>query len=157
MWSSAMTVEMRNLGNRWRLPFVVLITLVMLMFVAYWGGAAKIDALFFVGVLIIAGILAGFGTLTWWLYLSPLSREQAGQAVFHLKPAVRQAVSLLAVVSVLLFITGGVWDETWHKLYGVGGPVNDFFWPPHKLLYGSMALSAFFACGGMLLLLRGKG
>ncbi len=141
---------------RWLLPVTLAITFVMLLFVAYWGGATRIDALFFLGIAVMSTILVAFGALTWWLYLSPLPAAAVAPRA-TLKPVVRQAVALLAVISGLLFITGGVWDETWHKLYGVGGPVNDFFWPPHKMLYGSMALAAFFAGAGLLLLLRGPG
>ncbi len=124
---STLTAEPRTTGARWMHVLTLVITFGLLFALAYWGGAARIDALFFVGVVALSGILVAFAALTWWLYLSPLPQPEAGRMGLAFKPVVRQVVGLLAVISGLLFITGGVWDETWHKLYGVGGPVNDFF------------------------------
>ena len=131
-------------------------TLVILALVAYWGGAAKIDARFWTGVLVLSGLILAFAGVTWWLFLSPVPARK--KARLQSPPAiVRQTVGLMAIVSGLLFVAGGTWDEVWHRLYGVGGAVNDFFWAPHKMLYGSMALTALFAVGGLLLMLRGRG
>lgn len=131
-------------------------TLLILALVAYWGGAAKIDARFWTGVLVLSGLILAFAGVTWWLFLSPVPARK--KARLQSPPAiVRQTVGLMAIVSGLLFVAGGTWDEVWHRLYGVGGAVNDFFWAPHKMIYGSMALTALFALGGLLLMLRGRG
>ncbi len=131
-------------------------TLLILALVAYWGGAAKIDARFWTGVLVLSGLILAFAGVTWWLFLSPVPARK--KARLQSPPAiVRQTVGLMAIVSGLLFVAGGTWDEVWHRLYGVGGAVNDFFWAPHKMIYGSMALTALFAVGGLLLMLRGRG
>src|SRR5262245_9178577 len=129
-------------------------TLAILFSVAYWGGAARINSLFFAGVAALSGLMLAFGLLTWWLYLSPAPAVQE-QRTGGSSTAVRQAVGLLALASGLLFVTGAAWDEAWHRLYGVGGALNDFLWAPHKLIYGSLALTFVFAAGGLLVMLRG--
>jgi hypothetical protein len=60
-------------------------------------------------------------------------------------------------VSGLLFITGGLWDEIWHRLYGVSEVLNDFLWPPHKMLYGSMGINAAIVLVALFAGLRGRG
>ena len=132
------------------------VTFAILCLVAYWGGAARIDARFWTGVVIMSALVLAFGAVTWWLFLSPVP---AGKKVRlpGLSPTVRQAVAFLATISNLMFIAGGNWDEAWHRRFGVGAAINDFFWQPHLMIYGSMALTALFAIGGLLQLLRGRG
>ncbi len=132
------------------------VALLILVAIAYWGGAARINLLFFVGVAVLSGLILGFAFLTWWLYLSPDVRSST-LPVNARALAVRQGIGVLAVVSGMLFVTGAAWDEAWHRLYGVGTAVDDFLWAPHKLIYGSLFLTALFALGGLLLLLRGAG
>ncbi|MCW5851634.1 MAG: hypothetical protein KIT87_16290 [Anaerolineae bacterium] len=132
------------------------VTFAILCLVAYWGGAAKIDARFWTGVVILSALILAFGAVTWWLFLSPVP---AGKKVRlpSLSLAVRQAVAFLATISNLMLVAGGTWDEAWHRRFGVGAAINDFFWQPHLMIYGSMALTSLFAMGGLLLLLRGRG
>ena len=153
---AASTITHSNVWSKLRLVSIGGVALTILVSVAYWGGAAKLDLLFFVGVAVLSGLILIFGLLTWWLYLSPAPPGETGR-VDSRSAMVRQGVGILAVVSGLLFVTGATWDEAWHRLYGVGATIDDFLWPPHKLLYGSMALSAVFAAGGMLLMARRQG
>jgi hypothetical protein len=50
---------------------------------------------------------------------------------------------------------GARWDEFWHRLYGGFG--NDFLWPPHLMIYGSLGLNSAFAGLGLALAARGGG
>ncbi len=132
------------------------VTFAILCLVAYWGGAAKVDARFWTGVVILSALVLGFGAATWWLFLSPVP---VGKKVRlqPLSPTARQVVAFLATLSSLMLIVGGTWDEAWHRRFGISAAINDFFWPPHLMIYGSMALTSLFAIGGLLLLLRGRG
>ena len=120
-----------------------------------WGGTAKPGPLFVLGVGVLTGLLALLGAAIWYLFLSPLPAN-----VSVSKPqsslVAQSLAGVLAVSSGLMFSVALVWDETWHHRYGGFG--NDFLWSPHFLLYGSLAILAFFASGGMLFLaLKGSG
>jgi hypothetical protein len=132
------------------------VALLILIMMQYWGGTASPGPFFVLGVAALSGLLLIFGLALWWLFASPLP---AGPAA--VRPAasaeLRQLVAILVVISGLLFITGGVWDEIWHRQYGIGEVLNDFFWRPHQMIYGSMGLTALFALAGLFLGLRGQG
>lgn len=127
--------------------------LIMLIALVRWGGTAQSGLLFVAGVTLLIGLIAGLGALIWWLYLSPLP---AGAAIRNQRASTtRQVIATLALVSVSMFVLGGFWDELWHRRYGGFG--NDFLWPPHMLLYLSIALFACFAGTGMFVALRQNG
>jgi hypothetical protein len=121
-----------------------------------WGGTARPGPVFWLGVAALSSTLVIFAALLWWLFLSPLPRVADPQSASASSER-RQVVAALVVVSGLLFITGGVWDEVWHRTYGVGAALDDFLWRPHQLIYGSMGLMALFALFGVLVGLRGQG
>jgi hypothetical protein len=104
--------------------------LVILLSMTYWGGTARPGPLFWLGVGILSAMLLGFGLLLWWLFFSPLSEEAASRSAQR-KTEIHQIIAVLAALSGLMFIIGGLWDEIWHRLYGVGAAINDFLWPPH--------------------------
>ena len=120
-----------------------------------WGGTAKPGPLFVLGVGVLTVLLAALGGAIWYLFLSPLPKNtRVSQPQSSL--VARSLAGVLAVSSGLMFSVALVWDETWHHRYGGFG--NDFLWSPHFLLYGSLAILAFFASAGMLFLaLKGKG
>ncbi len=120
-----------------------------------WGGTAKPGALFVLGVGVLTGLLALLGAASWYLFLSPLPAN-AQIAKPYSSLVARSLAGVLAVSSGLMFSVALVWDETWHHRYGGFG--NDFLWSPHFLLYGSLAILAFFASAGMLFMaLKGTG
>lgn len=121
----------------------------------YWGGTAQPGPLFFIGVGVLLALLAALAGLIWYLYLSPLPEDQTIPASTSSLTA-RGLAGVLAVSSGLMFSVALIWDEVWHHRYGGFG--NDFLWPPHFLLYGSLAILALFAVSGMLFLAwRGSG
>lgn len=132
------------------------VTFAILCLVAYWGGAAQVNARFWTGVFALSALVLGFGAVTWWLFLSPVPTGKKVRLP-SLSPMARQAIAFLATIGNLMLVAGTMWDDTWHRRFGVGEVVNDFFWPPHLLMYTSMGLTALFAMGGLLLLLRGRG
>ncbi len=132
------------------------VALALLVATGYWGGAVKTGPLFIAGLIVLSLMILAFGLLTWWLYLSPMTSPARAQGVVT-SPALRQLVSVLVIISSMLFVVGAFWDEVWHRSFGSGIVLDDFFWRPHQLIYGSMGLTSLFAIGGLLNALRGRG
>lgn len=144
----------RYSGGKWRPLPIVAGVLTILISLVHWGGTATPGPAFVLGVAALIGLILAFGLLTWWLYLSPMPTQPD-------RPIVRAAeagplIVVLVVIGGMLFVVGGFWDEVWHRRYGVVD-VDDFFWPPHLLIYGSMGLMSLFAVGGLFAALRGGG
>lgn len=129
---------------------------IILIAMTRWGGTATPGPLFWFGVAVLGGSLLFFGVLCWWIFLSPLA-DGVGRSGFRSNLEIRQLIAVLVAVSGLLFITGGLWDEIWHRLYGIDEAINDFFWRPHLMIYGSMGLNALLVLTGLFLALRGRG
>lgn len=143
--------QLTALWLRFRTPVVITSSLAVLILLVRWGGTARPGPLFVAGVALMIGIVALFGMIGYWLYLSPLPSHVA---VLPPGPSeARRMLALFVPISGLLFASGGVWDEAWHIRYGGFG--DDFLWAPHFLMYSSLAMIALFAGGGMLMLLRG--
>src|SRR5262245_48527437 len=103
-----------SLASKARVWLIGGVTLIILCLLAYWGGAAHIDARFWTGVLVLSALLLGFGGVTWWLFLGPAPATRRAR-VQSLNPTVRQLVAYLATISTLMFVTGATWDEAWHR------------------------------------------
>ena len=142
-----------TIWNRMRGAVIGAGALVVLISLVRWGGVARPGPLFVAGVALLSGIIFAFGLLVWWLFLSPMAN--ASYRAVPRSAESRQIVAILVVLSGMLYVIGLFWDEVWHRRYGGFG--NDFLWPPHMLLYGSLGLIAVFAVGGLLLVLRASG
>lgn len=129
----------------------------LLVVMAFYGGTARPGPLFALGVLAFTGALLGFLGLVWWLYFSPLPAPAVEPAAPPGTPAQRQALAVAVTVTGVAFCTGTFWDEIWHRLYGVGDVVEDFWWRPHIMMYASMGLMALFALVGLAVLMRRQG
>jgi hypothetical protein len=143
-------------SSRWRFILVGLSVVFVLANIVRWGGTTRGGPLFVLGVALQFVSIAVFVGLYWWLFLSPLKNtktvlQQGGSSL-----SFRTLFGALAVASGLMFSVGTLWDEVWHRIYGGFG--DDFFWPPHMLLYTSIGIMAFFATTGLLLIaFRGRG
>lgn len=138
-------------------PFVVSIAVISgLVLLAHWGGTATPGLSFALGIALLIAIIGGMAFVGWWLLLSPLPAKQR-IAARQSSAMVRQLLAVFITISGLLFVLGGSWDETWHRLYGVAVLGEDFWWRPHQLIYGSLAINALFALGGMVTIMRGRG
>jgi hypothetical protein len=152
MTTSSPTQAKAPAQARWHTLAVVAGVFIVLVNLVRWGGVANGGPLFVLGVAVQFAVMAGFAGLLWYLLLSPLPAPVASQV----NTGMRALFGTLAVGAGLAFSVGTLWDEVWHRL--VGGFGNDFLWPPHLLLYGSMATLAFFAGFGMVsLVVRGSG
>ncbi len=129
--------------------------LVVIVALVNWGGTARPGPLFALGVGVLLGLMAVFVGLGWWLLASPLPASARTVPILG-AGRLRSLAAAVAASSGLLFVSGGLWDEIWHRRFGGFG--NDFLWPPHVLLYGSIALIAALAAGALLVIgLRGSG
>ncbi|MBI3240700.1 MAG: hypothetical protein HYZ49_00185 [Chloroflexi bacterium] len=150
------TPSQTNLWPKTRPLLIGGVALALLVAIGYWGGAVKTGPLFIAGLVVLSAMILAFGLLTWWLYLSPMPSPARAQSATA-SPALRQLVSVLVIISSMLFVVGAFWDEVWHRTFGSGIVLDDFFWRPHQLIYGSMGLTALFAVGGLFNALRGRG
>lgn len=126
----------------------------LLGLLAHWGGTPQGGPLFWLGVAVLATLMVSIGLVTWWLFGSRI----ADVSTEAYQPSVmRQVIAVLGLVSTAMFVTGFVWDEVWHRSFGRTAVESDFLWAPHKLIYGSLALFAFFCIGGLVVTLRGRG
>jgi hypothetical protein len=107
------------------------------------------------GWLALGTLFVIFGALVWWLYVSPLPDVAPRGEQAPLGPRARQVLAGLVLLSGACFTVGARWDELWHRLYGGFG--DDFLWPPHLLIYGSLGLNSAFAGLGLATAAQGSG
>jgi hypothetical protein len=129
--------------NRVKPALVVIAGIAVLMQLVVWGGTATTGPLFILGVAALLGVMLTFAALIYWLFISPMPAPVTGTHSSRW----RELAGVLAVSSGLMFSMGLLWDEIWHRRYGGFG--NDFLWPPHFLLYGSLSIIAVCATGGL--------
>jgi hypothetical protein len=142
--------------QRWQLPVGLIGGIGVLLLMVHWGGNATTGPLLIAGISALVAMIVLFAWLIYWFYLSPMPHKQL--ALSTPSATVRQVLATGVTVMGLLFIIGGFWDEVWHRVYGVGEVIDDFWWPPHIMIYVSVGLNACFALGGMaFIMLRGKG
>lgn len=91
--------------------------------VAFW---AQIGALFL--------ILCAFALTYWHLLLRPLAPGLRAPLPDTLDLRFRQGIAIAQTGGLLAIVISAVWDELWHRQFGI--PFGeDFFWPPHLLMY----------------------
>ena len=101
-----------------------------------WGGippGAAADA-FWLQIAVLFLLTCAFGLLSWHLVIRPLAPNLRQPMPDQLSIKLRQGIVLVQTGGSLSIIIGAVWDEIWHRKYGI--PFGeDFFWPPHMLMY----------------------
>lgn len=146
---------MLSLKRRFVGGFQLGAALLIIVLLVHWGGTARPGPLFVAGVALLLSLMLTFGLLAWWLFFSPLPISSAKLPPRPRIRQLRQMVVLFVLMTDTLFSSGMVWDEVWHRKFGVFG--NDFLWPPHLMIYGSLALTALFAGISLLVLAQGVG
>jgi hypothetical protein len=132
----------------------------LLILLAYWGGFPQdvSPAMLALGMGLLIGVLLVFGFLIYWFYITPLSEREQRGIVANRSALTREIIGTGSTIMAVLIVIGLFWDELWHRLYGVGAVVDDFWWRPHILIYASMAINSLFALGGMgIIMWRGRG
>lgn len=145
-----------------RTPLIVAVSVsALLILLSYWGGFPQEVATgtLAIGLGVLLAALLAFGFLVYWFYIAPVpEKELKGVTVSARSSLLRQIIGTASIIMTILLIIGFFWDELWHRLYGVGAVVDDFWWRPHILIYASMGINALFALGSMaLIMLRGRG
>lgn len=141
---------------RWQWAATGLAAVVILISIVHWGGTAAPGPAFAFGVGVLLLTLLTFAGLVYWLYVSPMPASQQVKVAAR-SPVFKQMLAVLLLIAGAMLVIGFAWDETWHRQYGVGGVIDDFWWRPHLLMYGSMGVMALFALAGMAVILRGRG
>jgi hypothetical protein len=107
---------------------------------AVWGGipAETNAALFWLqtgGFLLIIG---AFVLAFWHLLIRPLAPNLRQAKSDTLPSSARETIALVLASGGISIFIGGVWDEIWHRSYGI--PFGeDLFWRPHLLMYFGFA------------------
>ncbi|MHB8630203.1 MAG: hypothetical protein ACYDBJ_28750 [Aggregatilineales bacterium] len=113
------------------------VTLLVVITLAYWGGLPPASEIpkFVVGLVALLGVGTAIIVFGWYLLLRPVPVEIVKKNMF--RPAQRQLMGVILIVGTALEAIGGNWDEAWHAIYGI--PFGkDFFWRPHILIYTAL-------------------
>ena len=110
----------------------------VLLFGAFtvWGGIPSGDeaAAFWAQIALLFAVLCGFALLFWHLMIRPLAPHLRPPKTDTLPARLRQGIAVVQTGGGLALIIAAMWDELWHRQYGI--PFGeDFFWPPHLLMY----------------------
>ncbi len=136
-----------------RLPWIIAGAAGVGLFVAFavWGGipADVSAAAFWVQSAVFLLVICAFVIAFWHLLVRPLApglRQPQKQALTF---RARELLALILAFGGFATIVGGLWDEVWHRSYGI--PFGeDLLWRPHLLIYFGFA--TFSACGFWALL-----
>lgn len=122
-----------------------------LVFLAYYGGLPKPEMLpaFILGSVVFA---LGAILVLWTVNALYQGREKETLPLaFESRAQWLTGTALIAAMFVEVF--GGVWDEVWHRRYGL--PFGeDFFWMPHILIYFSLTVVLVIGLGSWIAVWR---
>ena len=121
-----------------RLGWIIAAIASTVIFAAFsvWGGIPAGDqaGAFWAQVAILFLVVCAFALLLWHLMIRPLAPNLRQPKIDTLPVRLRQGIAVVHAGGALAMIVGGVWDEIWHRQYAI--PFGeDFFWPPHLLMY----------------------
>ncbi len=147
---------------RSRLPWLLAAAAGALIFAAFaiWGGipSGANVALFWLQAGLFFLVICAFALALWHLLIRPLAPRLRKPPSDRLPLKTRQALSLLLVSGGIAIFIGGIWDELWHRIYGI--PFGeDLFWRPHLLMYfgfGTSIVPGFWALAYLNRNLRGN-
>ncbi|MCY4071076.1 MAG: hypothetical protein OXG60_07240 [Chloroflexi bacterium] len=113
-----------------------------IIFVAFsvWGGipAETNVALFWLQAGLFFLVICAFVLALWHLLIRPLAPTLRQPTVVPLTFRAREVIALILASGGFSIAVGGVWDELWHRSYGI--PFGeDLFWRPHLLMYFGFA------------------
>ena len=106
-----------------------------LLFAAFtvWGGlpSGPRALSFWIQIVILFMVTGAYILMVWHLLIRPLGKQPRAVT---LPVKLRQNIALLLAGGVMALVVGALWDELWHRRYGI--PLGeDFFWRPHLLMY----------------------
>lgn len=127
------------------------------VFVAFtlWGGIpAETNAgLFWLQAGLFLLVICAFVLAFWHLLVRPLAPRLRQPQRVALTFRAREILALILASGGIATFIGGVWDELWHRSYGI--PFGeDLFWRPHLLMYFGFATAALAGFWALLYLNR---
>ena len=127
------------------------------LFIAFtiWGGIptdAQAGAFWAqAGVFLL--VICAFVLVLWYLLIRPLAPNLRQPKIDSLPARLRQGIALILASGGISIFVGGVWDELWHRSYGI--PFGeDLFWRPHLLMYFGFATAIVSGAWALLYLNR---
>ena len=129
----------------------------VMVFIAFtlWGGipAEANIALFWLQSSLFLLVICAFILAFWHLLVRPLAPNLRQPQKAALTFRTRELLALLLASGGVTSFIGGVWDELWHRSYGI--PFGeDLFWRPHLLIYFGFATAIFTGFWALLYLNR---
>ena len=83
-------------------------------------------------------VICAFVLAFWHLLIRPLAPNLRQPQTVELTLRARETLALILASGGIAIFIGGVWDEIWHRSYGI--PFGeDLFWRPHLLMYFGFA------------------
>ena len=112
------------------------------IFIAFtiWGGipAESKVGLFWLQAGLFFLVICAFALAFWHLLVRPLALNLRQPQTVALTFRAREILALFLASGGIAIFIGGVWDEIWHRSYGI--PFGeDLFWRPHLLMYFGFA------------------
>ncbi|MCY4020382.1 MAG: hypothetical protein OXG39_13320 [Chloroflexi bacterium] len=105
-----------------------------------WGGipAETSAALFWLQAGLFFLVICAFVLALWHLLMRPLAPNLRQPTIAPLSFRARETIALILASGGFSISIGAVWDELWHRSYGI--PFGeDLFWRPHLLMYFGFA------------------
>ena len=135
------------------LPWIIAAATGVGLFIAFaiWGGIpADVNAsAFWAQSAIFLLVICAFVLAFWRLLVRPLAPGLRQPLKDALTSRTRELLALILALGGFASVVGGVWDEVWHRSYGI--PFGeDLLWRPHLLIYFGFATAS--ACGFWALL-----
>ena len=134
-----------------RLPWIIAAGVGVGLFVAFaiWGGIpSDVSAgAFWAQSAIFFLVICAFVLAFWHLLVRPLAPGLRQPQKAALTFRAREVLALILAFGGFAIVVGGVWDEVWHRSYGI--PFGeDLLWRPHLLMYfgfGTASVCGFWA------------
>ena len=125
-----------------RLPWMLAAVAGVAIFAAFavWGGipADTNVELFWLQTGGFLLIICAFVLAFWRLLIRPLAPNLRQPQTDTMPSIARETIALVLASGGISIVVGGVWDELWHRSFGI--PFGeDLFWRPHLLMYFGFA------------------
>ena len=106
----------------------------------FWAGVPTDSraGVFWAQLIVLLLILCAFVLVAWHLFARPLAPKLKQPTSDPLPVKLRQRIAVVLAGGGMALFAGGIWDELWHRQFGI--PFGeDFFWRPHLLMYFGFA------------------
>ena len=131
---------MTSFSQRWLWIFAAVAAVAIFAAFAVWGGIpaeANVE-LFWLQAGGFFLVICIFVLAFWHLLIRPLAPNLRQPQSDSLPSSARETIALVLASGGVSIFVGGVWDEVWHRSYGI--PFGeDLFWRPHLLMYFGFA------------------